>query len=607
MTKNNSTTSRKKNSTKWSPNTIGGKLFLLPIIFLIAVLPFIMHLYEFNTGLSQFSWGPTNDKGIDFFLYYKQLFFLITVSVLFLFIIKQFVTRKIKTKFTVTLLFLFLYALLSFISTISSKYLHWGLSGLLEQFESIFVLIGYCIIVYYIWLFVDDENQIRYILKYFIISILIMGFLGLSQIIGQDFLATEFGKKLYIPSIYWNSLDTLQFRFGANRVFLTLFNPNYVGVYVSMILPLLIGLLLTEKTKKNIILLFLSSIGMLISLVGSLSSSGIISLIITSFILLILFRKYIFINFKINIILISIFLLICIPIVALNSRSVGNSFQKLLNIKQSEFAINEIKTGETLGITYHNNVLNINYSYIDNKIVLFLSDINGTTLSYDLNSESNSYILNDERFKDISLMPIVYNNILCLQTSINNKDWIFSNQTGDNTFYYLNSYGKFDKIKTAQSVLFTGYETYASSRGYIWSRSIPLLKNYILLGSGADSFAMVFPQQDYVGLYNAGFEGQLLTKPHNMYLQTGIQTGVVSLICFILFYAFYFVKSICLYINGKFNNYYSKVGVSIFIGTLGYMISGLSNDSSLAVAPIFWVLMGLGLTINRLVETNADN
>lgn len=604
-TKNKRHVRHNKYNTTSSSNSIGSNLHLIPIVFLIAVLPFIMHLYEFNSGLSGFTWGPTTNDAIDIFLFYKQVFFIVTISLLALIIIYQIVMKKINATITLPLGFLFAYALLSLLSTITSKYLHWGISGFLEQFESVFVLIGYSIIVYYIWLFVKTEDHIKFIFKYFIISLLTLSLLGLTQILGHDFLASELGKKLYIPSIYWNSLDSIEFRFEANRVFLTLFNPNYVGVYVSMILPILIGLLFTEKTKKNIILLSLSIVGMLIALIGSLSSTGVISIIITAFILVILFRKYIFRNKKVNIIILSAMLFICIPIVIFGSSTIKNTFNKLTNIKQTEFAITEIKTDETLSITYYNNTLNIDLNTANGALDLLLKDETGSSIAYELVTDTGSYVISDERFKNITLMPVSYNNILCLQATIDNKDWVFSNQTGDNTFYYLNAYGRFDKIVSAESALFTGYETYASSRGYIWSRSIPLLKDYILLGSGADSYAMAFPQQDYVGLYNAGFEGQLLTKPHNMYLQMGIQTGVISLLCFLAFYGIYFVQSIRLYRKGKFTTYYLRVGVSIFLGTIGYMISGLSNDSSIAVSPVFWVLIGLGLTVNHLVKENV--
>jgi hypothetical protein len=288
--------------------------------------------------------------------------------------------------------------------------------------------------------------------------------------------------------------------------------------------------------------------------------------------------------------------------VLLKSDTISDTLNKLLNINRSNYDISEIKTDEKLSITYYGNTINIDLDLNDSNLII-LTDDEGSTLTCNYNSEINSYTIQDSRFENITLLPVYYDTTLCLQVTINNKNWLFSNQTGDNSFYYLNTYGKFDKIISPDSSIFTGYENYLSNRGYIWSRSIPLLKNHIILGSGADSFAMVFPQQDYLGLYNAGFEGQLLTKPHNMYLQIGIQTGVLSLICFLLFYGIYFIKSIRIYIHGRFDNYYSQLGISIFLGTVGYMIAGFANDSSITVSPVFWVLLGLGYVTNRLVET----
>src|SRR5690606_8579420 len=113
--------------------------------------------------------------------------------------------------------------------------------------------------------------------------------------------------------------------------------------------------------------------------------------------------------------------------------------------------------------------------------------------------------------------------------TIDNHNWFFTNQTGDGSYYYMNNYGRPDKIITAPHALFSGYEGYASGRGYIWSRTLPLLKKHIILGSGADTYMIAFPQQDYVGLSNYGYGDQLVTKPHNLYLQVGVQTGLLSL------------------------------------------------------------------------------
>ncbi len=82
------------------------------------------------------------------------------------------------------------------------------------------------------------------------------------------------------------------------------------------------------------------------------------------------------------------------------------------------------------------------------------------------------------------------------------------------------------------------------------------------------------------------------------YLQIAVQTGLVSMIAFLLFYLFYFVTSIRLYMKSKLDSYETQIGAAILVGTFGYMIMGLANDSSITVAPIFWLLMGIGIAIN---------
>ena len=582
-------------------NTKPNKLLVLPIIFILSILPFIMYFHQFDTGLASFPWGPIYGIGTDYFLYYKQLFFIITT--IFLATIIIFNILKGKTTITIVspLAFLFIYILLSLLSSIFSKYSYWGYKGLYEQFESVFVIIGYFIVVFYIFLFVKNENDIRLIIKSFTYGIILLGLLGFTQIIGHDFLSSTIGQSLITPASFSASGNSIGFNFESNRVFLTLFNPNYVGVYVAMVLPFLISMVITERDKKNIILLLLSILGMVICLIGSLSATGIISITITLIFLIFMYRKYIFTKSKINILIGSI-LLICIIILAINSDVIIRSAKKLFDIKQSNFAVTEINTDETLSITYNNNVLNINANYENSAFVIKATDDSNSNLLYEIEPATDSLIIKDNRFENIKLTPINYEDKLCIQVLMDNREWVFSNQTGDNTFYYLNMYGKFVKIFNAKSSIFTGYENYASGRAYLWSRTIPLLKDHVILGSGADSFAFVFPQQDYVGLHNVNFEGILITKPHNLYLQIGVQTGLLSLLCFLLFYGFYFIKSIRLYINGRFNNYFERVGVSIFLGTIGYMIAGLTNDSSITVSPTFWVLLGLGYTVNHLIK-----
>ena len=42
-----------------------------------------------------------------------------------------------------------------------------------------------------------------------------------------------------------------------------------------------------------------------------------------------------------------------------------------------------------------------------------------------------------------------------------------------------------------------------------------------------------------------------------------------------------------------------KIGLGIMLGTFGYIVTGLANDSTVAVAPLYWCLLGTGMAVNR--------
>jgi hypothetical protein len=44
------------------------------------------------------------------------------------------------------------------------------------------------------------------------------------------------------------------------------------------------------------------------------------------------------------------------------------------------------------------------------------------------------------------------------------------------------------------------------------------------------------------------------------------------------------------------------VGIGILCGTFGYMIGGIINDSMIVIAPLYWVLIGIGLAINSMIK-----
>lgn len=595
-----------KSKSKDRNNIKGTNIWLLlPIIFIISVLPFIMKLKEYDTNLSKFTWFTYNDTYVDFFLKYKQTFFLIMVFIMAVIALFKAYTDKKSIIYSRILIPLAVYGALALLSSIFSKYRRYSFAGIHEHFESIFVLLGYCLIVYYCLQIVKTEWDVRIIVNCFVVSVIVMSLLGLTQYIGKDFFATDFGLKMILPKAHWSTRDTVDFNFEKNRVYLTFYNPNYVGSYAAMAASFFLVLAaLTRKHKRMIPIYLLAVAGISISLLGSKSKTGIIGLALALLLALIILSRYLLKYFYLSIPIILLLLSIVVLYNKANDNMLIDRIIQVTNFKKSEQpALRDIITADDeVIINYKDNQLHLQYTIEDNYGNFYAFDNYDNSVPLEYDAETSEFTILDERFPGFRLGISNYDDIDLFYVKINNNNWYFTNQISNGGYYHLNKYGKLDKIITAPHAVFSGYEKYASGRGYIWSRTLPLLKNRIILGSGADTFMIVFPQEDHVGLYNFGYGDQLLTKPHNLYLQVGVQTGVLSLVAFLVFYAMYFISSVKLYIKGKFKSYYAQVGVAILVASISYMLLGLANDSSLTVAPIFWTLIGLGITVNRLAK-----
>ncbi len=121
----------------------------------------------------------------------------------------------------------------------------------------------------------------------------------------------------------------------------------------------------------------------------------------------------------------------------------------------------------------------------------------------------------------------------------------------------------------------------------------------MLLGSGPNTFVYEFPNDDYIGMKNVGYDGSVVTKPHNMFMQIWVQTGFLSLLAFLALYVVYFAESMKMYVRKTGYRRSDLLGIGILLGTFGYLVTGLANDSTVAVAPVYWCLLGAGIAVNR--------
>lgn len=139
---------------------------------------------------------------------------------------------------------------------------------------------------------------------------------------------------------------------------------------------------------------------------------------------------------------------------------------------------------------------------------------------------------------------------------------------------YTDSYKKID-------ALFTG-------RGYIWRKTLPLLKNTIIFGHGAGTFGLYFKQFDYAGLLNSqGNVDLIVDRPHSMYIQMAFSQGLLCMTA----YAVMVITVIITFIKDNKCKNINKLPV--IIAVIGFCIMELITDSSVTVNPIFWAVLGL--------------
>lgn len=588
-------------------NTKGMKdtssLFLYPLFFLVMVVPLVVAEHRISTPLSEYPWYPDEEQ-LDLFLYWKSVLIISSAAVMAFLLFWKHSAQKKTPYERKRIFFLFLpllvYEGLAVLSSVFSSYSYYAVYGTVDQFEPLWVLLSYGIIAFYAFCMVTGEESLKKVLLFLIIGTCGIVFIGISQFIGLDFYKFLFRGRDYA------------FIFEKGRVYGTFYNPNYVGSYVAMAAPVFLMLFLQAKEKllkAACGILFLLLLAMLI---GSRSATGFfISGFI--FILFLLFNRRKLFSFKKAI--------LPVLVLALVMGFIGRDYIKTNYVDKLAAAFSSsgekaapdleaVITGDkNVQVTYRGNTLFISFEVVDEEngdFSFVTTDKDGKGVLKEIDSQEAIITLTDDRFTGIKLFPAWSEDlggISAFGVMVNEKIWYFTNQT-DGSYYYITALGKLDKIESHPSVLFDNNGGFASGRGYLWSKTIPLLSDSVILGSGPDSFTAVYPNDDYVDAYNNGYENVYITRPHNMYLQIGTQTGILSLLAFLVFYGIYGVNSMRLYWKNETATLEESVGLGIFLGTLGYMLAGMINDSSITVAPIFWCLLGIGLSINRRVFKN---
>ena len=140
-------------------------LVLAPLIAILAFIPLITYYYKYNTHLEEFNF-PAPETMIDFFLYYKMVFVLIACGCMLLILLYLCFIEEQKVLWWKNLIPLAVYAGISLLSALLSENSYFSFHGIYDQFESVWVLIGYCIIAYYAFFVLRTEDSIQRTMKW---------------------------------------------------------------------------------------------------------------------------------------------------------------------------------------------------------------------------------------------------------------------------------------------------------------------------------------------------------------------------------------------------------------------------------------------------------
>ncbi len=613
MKKSKETTRKRIINIDYEKNKISW-IYYMPLLLIAGFVPLIVYgKYVDLTGTTQALYWTGQNELLDFFSYWKSrwLIFLTATALIiyiFLYISKKLPFKK-EYKYYIPL---GIYAFFVILSTIFAIDVPTALNGFVDMYQGMWVLLSYVTITFLVINFVNSERDVKLFLYAFVFLIIVEGLIGVGQYFGFDIFNTKFGNSLIIPSGV--QIDGgLDFNFGKHTIYGTLFNTNYVGSFAVLMMPMVVVFLISAKTTKKRVIAGIALVLCLFTWIGCNSRAGYIGVAFTLLVALVMLRRYVLKYWKITITILLIGILVAVGFnyvsdgMLVSRLSSMNMFKAIANIKEQNNS-NVLKF-ESLDIINNTiriktNLEELNIKIEDGKIYF----VDGMNNELPMQTTEKGNFRLDDSIKSSFVVEIESN-----YSGFTVKSW--KSSYGELRFYVANNEiklitngGRLITPKEARhSKRLDGYEKIASSRGYIWSRTLPLLNDYVYFGTGADNYSIVFPQDDILGKINANmYYYTVVDKPHNMYLQIAVNTGLVSLFVLLVFWIIYIFNSIKLYWKLELNSLDKLFGLACLLSVIGYLIAGIFNDHIVSVSPIFWVILGLGININIRIKNKEE-
>ena len=610
MAKNKKNASSAKNIGKIAKQPKLSAAMMVPLILILGIIPLIVHLQVVPLTPDVYPFWKEN-HATDFFSYYKSRFLILT-AIYMVFAFAYYKSQGLKDViFKDKSLYVYygaiaVFSLFAIISTVFAKYQSTAIWGAPERCEGIGMILIYVLIMLYaLWAYLH-KPEFKYILLPLGGLTAFTAFLGVFQFFGHDLFTTSFGQAFIIPAMY-RAQGTLQLLFERGKIYGTMYHYNYMGSFGAMIVPLFLVLALFLKERKQKLFCGIMTVLALFLLLGSTSRAGIIGLALASVCFILFFGRKLLQHTKTTVVCVAALLVL---VLGVNIITGGLALARIPSLWNDMKAI--VSSSD---VDYHDHIPVRNIDLQSDSTTFTFQD--GTTLEIQKNAQGLPIFITDDGQllvapeenatvypgeQKLELQYIEVNGTTTPFLGLYIKDNIeLILGLFDDEFSFVD--GRLNRIAyvEAEYIGFEGKERLGSARGYIWSRSLPMMLDHMIIGTGPDTYFAEFPQGDYLAkLYSYGTAQMLVDKPHNLYLQIGIQQGGFALIAFLVLIGAYLVESFRLYALRKDYNAQEAIGAALTLAIIGYLGAGFFNDSIVSVAPIFWALLGVGIAANWL-------
>ncbi len=483
------------------------------------------------------------------------------------------------------------------VSTMASPYSSLAWFGFPTQFEGGLIWIAYLVLAVHA---ASDSSRAERLLGPYFISASLIAALGILQSYDLDYLNFPILKTLILGGRATGAPVHLNIS-GGGKIISTLSHGNYVGAYCSLAIPVSLAYFLRASGRLRVLLWFAVQLLLAAVWLACQSKGGLIAGAVGSAFVLFILRKRVWQSWvRLSLLLVCHGLLVFILHVNFGNyeTAVTSSYEgwkSALAGHADRAGLFETVSPESVAslgsLKYDGKVLSFHPGAKDSEGVQLRVEKDGVQISDGLGRpvpfelSGREVRLRSEELRDFRILMgrYYFSKVLVLC----HRDRCFPLEIGENDHrlrllygmqaYELESPARAD-LPIPDSV-FTG-------RGSIWRLTLPLLSGAWFKGKGFGTYPLEMRINSPV--FRSVEKPLILDKPHSLYLQIAFGAGFLGLGLFLALVGRTVARAARRLIRDP-----DFVHAGIAGAVIGYLVSGVVNDSVVCVAPVFWVFLGL--------------